>query len=72
MLDAVAASLVSSLLRKFLGKYIEGLDKQNLDVSNSDLKLTGLQLRKDVLDELALPVVMVAGKSNLPLHFPFI
>lgn len=53
-------SFAKKILNGYLGMYIEGLD--SLDISNiSDFTLTDLRLRKDILDEFALPVVVHAG-----------
>ena len=55
--------VVSTLLSKYLGRYVEGLEDKKLgvSVSNGDLELSELRLRDDSLDDLELPVMLQAG-----------
>lgn len=59
MLESIAASLLS----RYLGKYVEGLEKDNINVSlgEGDLVLENLTLRKEALDDLELPITVRAG-----------
>ena len=60
MLEGVAASILS----RYLGKYIDGLQKENLNVSlgAGDLVLENLKLKKEALDDLELPIQVCGGK----------
>jgi hypothetical protein len=61
MLEGVVASILS----RYLGKYIDGLQKENINVSigEGDLVLENLQLKKDALDELELPITVRSGRK---------
>lgn len=60
MLEGVAASILS----RYLGKYIDGLQKENLNVSigDGDLVLENLKLKEEALDDLELPIQVCGGK----------
>lgn len=67
-------SLVSALLNKFLGAYIENFDPTQLNVGiwNGDVKLKNLRLRKDALDALDLPIDVSFGQlGELTLYIPW-
>jgi vacuolar protein sorting-associated protein 13A/C len=59
MLEGIAAKILSS----YLGKYIEGLDKENLSVgiTSGNVSLRNLRIRLDALKEINMPVVVRAG-----------
>ena len=65
MLEGVAAKILSA----YLGKYIEGLDKENLSVgiSSGNVCLRNLRIRLDALKEINMPVVVRAGLIDSPL-----
>lgn len=56
-------SLVSGLLNRLLGSYIEGFDSTqlNLEIWSGNVKLKNLKLRKDCLDGLELPINVKFG-----------
>ncbi|KAL2709555.1 Vacuolar protein sorting-associated protein [Kluyveromyces marxianus] len=67
-------SLVSALLNRFLGAYVENFDPKQLNVGiwNGDVKLRNLRLRKDSLDALDLPVDVKFGHlGELTLLIPW-
>ena len=55
--------VVSSLLVKYLGDYVEGLQSENLRISliGGKVSLRNLQLKTRILDELNLPVTVKSG-----------
>ncbi|XP_052241928.1 intermembrane lipid transfer protein VPS13A-like isoform X2 [Dreissena polymorpha] len=55
--------VVSYLINRFLGKYVQGLDSSNLRVGifSGDVELKDLQLRTEALVELNLPIEVKAG-----------
>lgn len=66
--------LVASLLNRFLGMYVKNFDAKQLNVGiwNGDVKLRGLQLRKEALDQLHLPVNVVEGHlGQLTMSIPW-
>lgn len=65
MLEGLAASILS----KYLGAYVDGLQKENLSLSvgAGDVVLEHLELKKEALQELDLPVTVRAGTSPTPL-----
>ena len=62
LLEGVAVSVLS----KYLGKYVVGLDADNLSLSigAGDLMLEKLELRSDALGELDLPVTVKGGEAR--------
>ena len=56
-------SLVANLLNRFLGMYVKNFDPKQLNVGiwSGDVKLRNLQLRKEALDQLHLPLNVVEG-----------
>ena len=62
MLEGLAATLLS----RYLGKYLDGLQRENLNVSlgAGDLVLENLQLKKEALDDLELPIQVCGGLLN--------
>lgn len=66
--------LVASLLNRFLGMYVKNFDAKQLNVGiwNGDVKLRNLQLRKEALDQLHLPVNVVEGHlGQLTMSIPW-
>ena len=55
--------VVSNLLNRVLGLYVKNFDPKHLSVGiwNGDVKLTDLELRKEALDQLELPLNVVEG-----------
>jgi hypothetical protein len=70
MLESIAASL----LTKYLGDYVEGLDANNLklNLSAGDAVLTNLKLKKSALETLELPITIKNGfLGKLTLQIPW-
>lgn len=65
---------VADVLQKVLGAFVKGIDKDSLKLSvwKGDVRLTGLELRTEVLDELAIPVrVLGASLGEVRLVVPW-
>lgn len=70
----VFESLVADLINKYLGEFVENLDRSQLKISvmRGRVKLKNLELKKSVLDDLELPVELKAGHiENLSLTIPW-
>lgn len=68
------AKIVSDVLNKFLGKYIENLDGSQLKIGvwGGDVELRDLDVKESALDELNLPVRLVYGHIGyLKLKIPW-
>lgn len=66
--------LVANLLNRFLGMYVKNFNAQQLNVGiwNGDLKLRDLELRREALDQLHLPVNVVEGHlGSLTMSIPW-
>lgn len=66
--------LVSNLLNRFLGMYVQNFDPKQLNVGiwSGDVKLRDLQLRREALDQLRLPLNVVEGHlGSLTLSIPW-
>lgn len=66
--------LVSNLLNRFLGMYVKNFNPQQLNVGiwNGDVKLRNLELRREALDQLHLPVNVVEGHlGTLTMSIPW-
>ena len=66
--------LVANLLNRFLGMYVKNFDATQLNVGiwNGDLKLRNLELRREALDQLHLPVNVVEGHlGQLTMSIPW-
>ncbi|KAK4695061.1 vacuolar protein sorting-associated protein 13A/C, partial [Lecanoromycetidae sp. Uapishka_2] len=66
--------LVAGLLNRFLGMYVKNFDPKQLNVGiwNGDVKLRNLELRKEALDQLHLPVNVVEGHlGQLTMSIPW-
>ncbi|KHJ35601.1 putative vacuolar protein sorting-associated protein vps13 [Erysiphe necator] len=66
--------LVASLLNRFLGLYIQNFDPKQLNVGiwSGDVKLRNLELRREALDQLKLPINVVKGHlGELTLRIPW-
>ena len=59
--------LVASLLNRFLGMYIRNFDAKQLNVGiwSGDVTLRNLELRREALDQLRLPINVVEGHLGL-------
>lgn len=66
--------LVANLLNRFLGMYVKNFDPKQLNIGiwNGDVKLRNLELRKEALDQLHLPVNVVEGHlGQLTMSIPW-
>lgn len=66
--------LVANLLNRFLGMYVQNFDARQLNVGiwSGDVKLKNLELRKEALDQLKLPLNVVQGYlGQLTLSIPW-
>ncbi|TPX12975.1 uncharacterized protein E0L32_006620 [Thyridium curvatum] len=66
--------LVAGLLNRFLGMYVKNFDPTQLKVGiwSGDVKLNNLELRKEALDQLKLPINVVEGHlGQLTLIIPW-
>ena len=65
--------LVATLLNRFLGMYVKNFDAKQLQVGiwSGEVKLKNLELRREALDQLKLPVNVVEGHlGHLTLNIP--
>ena len=64
--------LVASLLNRVLGMYVKNFDSKQLNVGLGDIKLRDLELRREALDQLHLPVNVVEGHlGQLSMSIPW-
>ncbi|KAL2145881.1 hypothetical protein VTI28DRAFT_5963 [Corynascus sepedonium] len=66
--------LVAGLLNRFLGMYVKNFDPTQLKVGiwSGDVKLRNLELRREALDQLKLPINVVEGHlGELTLVIPW-
>ncbi len=66
--------LVANLLNRFLGMYVRNFDPKQLNVGiwSGDVKLRNLELRREALDQLRLPLNVVEGHlGQLTLQIPW-
>ncbi|KAL2433872.1 Intermembrane lipid transfer protein VPS13 [Exophiala dermatitidis] len=66
--------LVANLLNRFLGMYVKNFDPKQLNVGiwSGDVKLRNLELRREALDQLHLPINVVEGRlGELTLQIPW-
>ncbi|KAK4234211.1 hypothetical protein C8A03DRAFT_38027 [Achaetomium macrosporum] len=66
--------LVAGLLNRFLGMYVKNFDPTQLKVGiwSGDVKLSNLELRREALDQLKLPINVVEGHlGHLTLVIPW-
>ena len=66
--------LVAGLLNRFLGMYVHNFDPKQLNVGiwNGDVKLRNLELRKEALDQMHLPINVVEGHlGQLTMSIPW-
>lgn len=67
-------SLVANLLNRFLGMYVKNFDPKQLNVGiwSGDVVLRNLELRREALDQLHLPLNVVEGHlGKLTLSIPW-
>ncbi|KAL9059489.1 MAG: hypothetical protein Q9162_001187 [Coniocarpon cinnabarinum] len=65
--------LVANLLNRFLGLYVKNFDPKQLSIGiwNNEVKLRNLELRKEALDQLKLPLNVIEGHvGELTLLIP--
>eukprot|EP00761_Pharyngomonas_kirbyi_P013510 gb/GECH01013539.1/.p1 GENE.gb/GECH01013539.1/~~gb/GECH01013539.1/.p1 ORF type:complete len:3191 (+),score=691.51 gb/GECH01013539.1/:1-9573(+) len=70
MLDGV----VSDLLMRYLGRYVQNLDREQLNISvwKGDVSLRSLKMKRGALDALDLPVTVIHGYlGSLLLKIPW-
>ncbi|KAK5230843.1 Vacuolar protein sorting-associated protein 13 [Exophiala xenobiotica] len=66
--------LVANLLNRFLGMYVKNFDPKQLNVGiwSGDVKLRNLELKREALDQLHLPINVVEGRlGELTLSIPW-
>lgn len=66
--------LVANLLNRFLGMYVKNFDagQLNIGIWSGDVKLRNLELRREALDQLHLPLNVVEGHlGELTLSIPW-
>ncbi|KAI1995793.1 Vacuolar protein sorting-associated protein 13 [Ophidiomyces ophidiicola] len=66
--------LVANLLNRFLGMYVKNFDAKQLNVGiwSGDVKLRNLELRREALDQLHLPLDVIEGHlGQLTLSIPW-
>lgn len=66
--------LVANLLNRFLGIYVKNFDAKQLNIGiwSGDVKLRNLELRREALDQLRLPLNVVEGHlGQLTLSIPW-
>ncbi|OJJ49438.1 hypothetical protein ASPZODRAFT_129900 [Penicilliopsis zonata CBS 506.65] len=66
--------LVANLLNRFLGMYVKNFDAKQLNIGiwSGDVKLHNLELRREALDQLHLPLNVVEGHlGQLTLSIPW-
>ncbi|PHH61768.1 hypothetical protein CDD81_7979 [Ophiocordyceps australis] len=66
--------LVAGLLNRFLGMYVKNFDPTQLKVGiwSGDVKLRNLELRREALDQLKLPINVIEGHlGDLTLVIPW-
>lgn len=66
--------IVANLLNRFLGMYVQNFDPKQLNVGiwSGDVKLRDLELRREALDQLHLPLNVVQGHlGQLTLSIPW-
>ena len=67
-------SLVANLLNRFLGMYVQNFDAKQLNVGiwSGDVKLRDMELRREALDQLRLPLNVVEGHlGQLTMQIPW-
>ncbi|KAL2866549.1 membrane morphogenesis protein VPS13 [Aspergillus lucknowensis] len=67
-------NLVANLLNRFLGIYVKNFDATQLNIGiwSGDVKLRNLELRREALDQLHLPLNVVEGHvGELTLSIPW-
>eukprot|EP01094_Clydonella_sp_ATCC50884_P020473 TRINITY_DN4260_c0_g2_i1.p1 TRINITY_DN4260_c0_g2~~TRINITY_DN4260_c0_g2_i1.p1 ORF type:complete len:3475 (-),score=1195.12 TRINITY_DN4260_c0_g2_i1:66-10490(-) len=67
-------NIVASILSKYLGDYVEGLESKNLSlgIMGGKVKLENLRLKKEALADLEVPVVVKDGVlGSLELDIPW-
>ena len=68
-------NLISSLLNRFLGSFIENLDSEQLNISlwNGSVKLENLEVKPNIFDSMPVPFTLHYGKiGKIQLEIPVI
>jgi hypothetical protein len=66
--------IIATVLSRYLGDYIEGLERENLSlgISSGHVKLENLRLKKEALADLELPLEIKEGVlGSLALEIPW-
>ena len=66
--------IVATLLNRFLGMYVQNFDPKQLNIGiwSGDVKLRNLELRREALDQLRLPLNVIEGHlGQLTLQIPW-
>jgi vacuolar protein sorting-associated protein 13A/C len=66
--------LVANLLNRFLGMYVRNFDPKqlNIDIWSGEFKLKNLELRREAMDQLHLPLNVIEGQiGQLTLSIPW-
>ncbi|KAI5810307.1 hypothetical protein DFH27DRAFT_185031 [Peziza echinospora] len=66
--------LVATLLNRFLGMYIQNFDPKQLNIGiwSGDVKLSNLELRREALDQMKLPLNVLQGHlGSLTIQIPW-
>lgn len=55
--------VIATLMNRFLGMYIKNFDSKQLNVGiwSGDVKLRNLELKKEALDQIKLPLNVLEG-----------
>lgn len=55
--------VIATLMNRFLGMYIKNFDSKQLNVGiwSGDVKLRNLELKKEALDQMKLPLNVLEG-----------
>lgn len=72
--DEMFEGIITNLLTKYLGQYIEGLDKENLKIGiwGGDVLLKDLEIKKEALNEFNLGIAVKKGYlGKLVLKVPW-
>jgi hypothetical protein len=62
-------TLAANILTRYLGEYVSGLQKENikLAIGAGNAVLENLELKKEALDKLDLPIIVKKGMKSIEL-----